>query len=300
MGRTPHTRTFFAEVSMKRPGFFLLLAASLLTAWIVLLAILSYKYVTSLTEPFCPPTLEQRPGYQPIVLQTSDGYSLRGWYRPPQNGAVIILLAGNGGSRDAMLPDAELLARHGYGSLTLEYRNCVGGRSTLGYREAEDLQELAKFARGQPGVKWLGVMGFSAGGVAAIRGAARTPEIQAVVSEGNYYSLDYEIRNSQAAPLTLEWQIQNLVILWYRLLDSVWPAEVNPAADLAQLSPRPVLLVYGEGEISNNQGYEQYDLLKPPRQLWVVPGAGHGGYSQKCPDEYERQIVNFFDEARRP
>ena len=285
---------------MKRPGFYFLLITSLLTAWIVLLVFLSYKYVTNLTRPTCPSALEQRPGYQSYTLQTKDGYQLRGWYHPPQNGAVIILLAGNGGSRDAMLPDADLLARHGYGSLTVEYRNCTGGRSSLGYREAKDVQELAKFASRQPGVKWLGIMGFSAGGVAAIRGAAQTSGIQAVVSEGNFYSLDYEIRNSNAAPLTLEWQIQNLVFLWYRILEGIWPAEVNPAADLDLLNPRPVLLVYGEGEIANNRGYEQYELLRPPRQLWVVPGVSHGGYAQKWPDEYEKIIVNFFDKASNP
>ena len=285
---------------MKKPGFYILLFTSLLTAWTVLLGTLSYKYVTNLTEPTCPASVEQRPGYQPYTLQTKDGYQLRGWYRPAQNGAVIILLAGNGGSRNAMLPDAEMLARHGYGSLTLEYRNCAGGRSTLGYREAEDIQELVKFAGKQPGVKWLGVIGFSAGGVAAIRGAAQTEEIQAVVSEGNYYSLDYEIRNSKAAPFTLEWQIQNLVVLWYRWLVGVWPAEVNPAADLVLLSPRPVMLVYGEGELANNRGVAQYDELKPPRQLWVVPAVNHGGYSQKWPDEYEKLIINFFDKARNP
>jgi uncharacterized protein len=285
---------------MKKPGFYILLLTSLLTAWMVLLVILSYKYVTGLTKPYCPSAQEQRPGYQSFTLQTRDGYRLRGWYRPPQNGAVIILLAGNGGSRDAMLPDAELLGRHGYGSLTLEYRNCVGGRSTLGFREAEDVQELVKFAGRQPGVKWLGVLGFSAGGVAAIRGAAQIPEIQAVVSEGNYYSLDYEIRNSNPAPLTLEWQIQNLVILWYRMLEGIWPAEVNPAASLGLINPRPVLLVYGEGEIANNRGYEQYDMLRPTRQLWVVPEVSHGGYAQKWPDEYENLIVNFFDRASNP
>jgi uncharacterized protein len=285
---------------MKKPGFLLLLITSLLAAWIVLLVLLSYQYVTNLTRPPCPTTNKPPPGYHSFSLHTGDGYRLRGWYRPPQNGAVIILMAGNGGSRDAMLPDADILARHGYGSLTIDYRSCAGGRSTLGYREAEDVQELVKFARRQPGVKWLGVLGFSAGGVAAIRAALLNPEIQAVVSEGNFYSLDYEIRNSQAAPLSLEWQIQNMVVLWYRLLAGVWPSQVSPAADLAQLIPRPVLLVYGEGEIVNNRGNDQYVRLGPSRQLWVVPGVGHGGYAQKWPDEYENRIVRFFDQARNP
>ena len=191
------------------------------------------------------------------AIPTPDGFALRGWYHPPANGVVILLIAGNGGSRDAMLPDALLLARHGYGALTLDYRNCAGGRSSLGYREADDLELMAKYALIQPGVIRLGALGFSAGSVAALRGAARLPEIRAVVAEGNYYNLDYEIHN---------------VVLSYRGLVGVWPAEVSPVSDLPALSPRPVFLIFGEKEIANNRGYDQLAAAGEPKQMWVVPG----------------------------
>jgi fermentation-respiration switch protein FrsA (DUF1100 family) len=118
-----------------------------------------------------------------------------------------------------------------------------------------------------------------------------------VVAEGNYYNLNYEIRNTPAAPLSLEWQIQNLVELSYRGLVGVWPAEVSPVSDLPGLSPRPVLLVFGENEIANNRGYDQLAAAKEPKQIWVVPGVGHGGYFQAWPEEYERLIILFFDRS---
>jgi hypothetical protein len=272
---------------------------ALTAAWISLVAGLSYFYVDNLIHPACSATPAIFPGYQPLLLEMKDGAKLRGWYRAPQNGAVILLLAGNGGSRDAMLAEASLLARHGYGSMTLEYRSCAGGISSLGYHEAGDVSEMVEYALAQPGVRWLGVIGFSAGGAAAILSAPDNPEIQAVVAEGNYYTLDYEIRNAPAAPLTLEWQIQQLVILWFRALVGVWPSHVNPAEILPHISPRPLLLIVGESEMSNNRGEGQFQAALPPRELWVVAGAGHGGYFQTEPQEYEARIIRFLDDARK-
>ena len=275
-----------------------LLCLALILGWGILLAGLSMEYVNSLTSPACVAGAAAPPGFEPVTLHTPDGFALRGWFRPPANGSVILLMAGNGGSRDAMLPDAMLLERHGYGSLTLDYRNCVpGGRSSLGYREADDLGLMARYALSRPGVTRLGAMGFSAGSVAVIRGAGRLPEVRAVVAQGNYYNLDYEIRNTGAAPLSLEWQIQNLVVVSYRELAGVWPVEVSPVSDLPAISPRPVLLIFGEKEMANNRGDDQFAAAKEPKQMWVVPGVGHGGYYQAWPDEYEARIIQFFDRA---
>ena len=278
--------------------FLRLLCLALIFAWVTVLAGLSIKYINRLTLPGCVTGAPEPTGFEPVILRTPDGFALSGWYHPPANGAVILLLAGNGGSRDAMLPDAILLARHGFGSLTLGYRSCVpGGRTSLGYREADDLRLMPQDAAARPGVTRLGALGFSAGSVAVIRGAARLPAIRAVVAEGNYYNLDYEIRNAPAVPLSLEMQIQNLVVLNYRGLVGVWPAEVSPVNDLPALSPRPLLLIFGEKEIANNRGYDQFAAAREPKQMWVAPGVGHGGYNQAWPDEYEARIIQFFDGA---
>ena len=277
--------------------FIRLFCLALILAWILLLGRLSLKYVNGLTLPVCISGASAPAGFETVTLQTPDGFSLRGWFHPPANGALILLLAGNGGSRDAMLPDALLLGRHGYGSLTLDYRSCAGGRSSLGYHESEDLRMMARYAASRPGVTRLGALGFSAGSVAVIRGAARLPVIRAVVAEGNYYNLDYEIRNAPAAPLSLEWQIQNLVVLSYRGLVGVWPEEVSPVSDLPAISPRPLLMIFGEKETANDRAYDQFAAAGEPKYMWVVPGVGHGGYAQAWPEEYEARVIQFFDGA---
>ncbi len=57
---------------------------------------------------------------------------------------------------------------------------------------------MRDFALSQPETEWLGVLGFSVGGATAIRGAARMPEIKAVIAEGNYANFYDELTAAYA------------------------------------------------------------------------------------------------------
>lgn len=66
-------------------------------------------------------------GALPVVVQTDDGLSLRGWYAAPKDGNPVAVYfhgnAGNAGSRDfAAIP----FIRQGYGFLFAEYRGYGG------------------------------------------------------------------------------------------------------------------------------------------------------------------------------
>src|SRR5512146_2230135 len=90
------------------------------TGWLIVIGGSSAAYVQALLNPACIPSAPPRPGFQPVSLQNASGLALKGWYYPPANGALILLLGGQGSNRDSMLPEAQLLAAHGYGALTLD------------------------------------------------------------------------------------------------------------------------------------------------------------------------------------
>lgn len=271
-----------------------LLLASV-AAWIMLLAALAYRYIDGLTRPPCLPISAEPAGFDSVTLTGADGIALRGWWRAPRNGAVVLLLGGNGSSRDALLPEAYLLAERGFGVLTLEYRNCAGGRASLGDRETGDVLVMARYARSQPGVRRAGALGFSAGAAAIIRAAARDDGIAALVTEGNYYALDEEIRSRGAAPLSLAWQIEELTAITFQLVSGTHPSELRPGDDLVRVAPRPVLLIFGEREVDASRGQAQAVNAGAGAQLWVVPGAGHGEYRLLHPQEYESRVAEFFE-----
>ncbi|MDX9864371.1 MAG: hypothetical protein RBT34_06145 [Anaerolineaceae bacterium] len=284
-----------------RPLLLRLLFA-LAAAYAFLITGLSYIYTQHLLHPACPASPTERAGFESVTLTTSDGLKLDGWWRPPQNGAVILLLGGLGSNRDAMLAEAEVLTSHGYGVLTLDYRHCAGETVTVGYDEIMELSAMRDFALSQPETEWLGVLGFSVGGATAIRGTARMPEIRAVIAEGNYANFYDELTAAYAPPLSVQWQVQRLVVFFFRLGSGVHPREISPVDDLPAIAPRPALLIHGGLEAKRTRAQQQYQSASSPEDadasLWIVPNAGHGAYRTLHPAEYDARIVAFFDQAK--
>jgi len=287
--------TYISGLNWKK--LILLFVLGVLLAWILILAILCTVYVQVLLNPPCIPTTDVPAGFVNVGLETPDGLSLAGWWLPPRNGKVVLLLGGLGATRDSMLPEARFLAEHGYGALTTDYRHCAGKISTLGYREVNELKAMTSYAVQQQGVNQLAVLGFSVGGTAGILGAAQIPEIQAVIAEGNYANLYDEMTSIQAPAFSLDWQIQQIVILEYWLFTGIHPRDVSPLDALAEISPRPILFIHGENETQRTRGIEQFEAGGKNALLWVVPASGHGEYRQVNPSQYERQIIQFLDQS---
>ncbi|HWQ47146.1 MAG TPA: alpha/beta fold hydrolase [Longilinea sp.] len=280
----------------RRPlRFLLLLGAAFLFAYLVFTLGLSGYYTYNLLHPACPVAADAQPGYDLVSLTMADGVELSGWWHAPQNNSVIIMLPGSGGNRDAMLPYAQPLAQAGYGIMILESRNCAGHMVTLGWRESEDMQTMLGYALSQPDVEWVGALGFSVGGAAALNAAADDERIQTVVAMGQYANLYTEFTNSAGAVMSYEWQIDNLVAMEYWLFTGVSSAALSPEEDIRLITSRPVLLIFGELEIANGNGYAQAEAGGSNTELWVIPGAGHGGYIQAAGDEVGERIAEFFD-----
>ena len=267
-------------------------------AWVILAAGLSAIYTHGLLHPACAPAGDPPAGFESVRLQTQDGLALQGWWAAPQNGAVILLLPGHGGSRASLLEEARFLSAAGYGVLSVDPRSCAGEKSTIGWREAQDLRAMRDYALAQPGVQWLGVLGFSARGAAALLAAAAMPENRAVIAEGPYPNLAAEITFTPAFPLSMEWLIQRFTLLTYTLQTGVWPGRVSPIEALPRGCPRPVLLIHGQREIERSRG-EQQAAAAPCAQLWVVPAAGHGEYAAAQPQLYRQTVLQFLAQARQ-
>ena len=263
---------------------------------------LASLYVTALAHPGCNKTvapIADGPTAEEHILLTADGLRIRSWYYPPQNGAVILALGGPSGSLGESLPPVDFLLRNGYGVMQIDSRACATPPAavTLGANELMEAEAGLNFLRSRPEVKQIGAMGFSMGGVTAIRTAARRPEIMAVVAEGGYYNLGKDfVEPEQAKPLYLNFFL-HIVAGCFQYLYGINPWEISPVDDLPRISPRPVLLIYGEHEIQDGHGDIQLAAAREPKQLWIVPGGAHGTNYLVAPQEYERRVLEFFNQA---
>jgi dipeptidyl aminopeptidase/acylaminoacyl peptidase len=254
-------------------------------------------FVLAALQPPCLPPAPLSQGFKEVVIPTSDGLRLSGLWRPPQNGAVVLFMGGIGANREALLREAGWLADEGFGTLTVESRSCQGRNLTLGYRESGDFLAMVDFARREAGVEWFGAFGFSSGAAAAIRAAAESEDIRAVVAEGGYADLAAMLLPDENRFFSVEGQLQimNMAAFWQHL--NFWPGLVNPLKDLQNVSPRPVLLIYGENEPNRAQAGEMLAAAGQNAVLWIAPGVGHGQYADAEPDRYRQLLIHFFSSA---
>jgi len=280
------------------------LVTGLATAYVGTAVLSGALYARALTHPGCgdtgaTPADVGIEGAQDVAYPSHDEMTLQAWYLPPQNGVVIILLPGLGGGRDGMLREGAILARHGYGLLMTETRSCAHpeGQTSLGYYEAKDLQEAVTWVLDRQGVEQVGVLGYSLGGITATLGAAEDERIEAVVAEGGFYDLAADIINAGGTNSPWETIMFQAILVCFRLETGVNAHDVSSISIIDRISPRPLLLIYGELEAGETHPQEQLARAGEPKDLWIVPGAWHGGYLEVAAEEWEQRVVAFFDSA---
>jgi fermentation-respiration switch protein FrsA (DUF1100 family) len=68
-----------------------------------------------------------------------------------------------------------------------------------------------------------------------------------------------------------------------------------------RIAPRPMMLI-ADPDSPNGEDLNKtyYEAAGEPKTLWEIPGAGHVGGIDDRPEEYERRVIGFFDEALLP
>jgi dienelactone hydrolase/uncharacterized membrane protein len=260
---------------------------------------LSVSYVFTHVARGFVPTPELGAPYEDVSFTTSDGLELEGWYIPSKNGAAVIAFPGRSGPQRP----ARMLARHGYGVLLFDRRGegeSEGDPNVFGWKGERDVRGAVDFLRTRPDVdpERIGGIGLSVGGEMMIEAAAESDGLAALVSEGAGIR---SIRESLAVPdmrKKIEGALAHAIVTPAVALFS----NSTPPASLEELSGRirpPVFFIYavpgqgGEAELTETF----YESAREPKQIWLVPGAGHTGGIEARPEEYERRVVGFFDEA---
>jgi fermentation-respiration switch protein FrsA (DUF1100 family) len=244
--------------------------------------------------------------FEEITLPARAGGSFKGYFVPGTNGAAIIIVPAFNTGRDGRLREALLLAQRGYAVFTFESRRCAGmGGLSLGYKEVDEVADALDYMLTRPEVDpdRIGVYGFSSAGATAIMAAARLPQLRAVAAEGGYGDFAEETLalnpHSQGVIGLFEWAFAGSIRLFYRLFTGIDINLLSPADDIGQIAPRPILLIYGNSEVSLPGARRQQAAAGTNAELWVVEGAGHGNYFDVAPAAYEARLVSFFDEAMK-
>ena len=232
--------------------------------------------------------------YQSVNLVTEDGIRLAAWYTPPRNGVVILLAHGYGDNRPEWVHT--MLAKSKYGVMAWDARahgESGGEISTIGYLEILDVKAALDYVLAQPGVEHVGAWGGSMGGATLIRAAAAFPEIEAIWIDSSFASLDDEFDFLVPYPI-----INPLAKYIAQIETGVNINAINPLKDIAMISPRPVYIVHGTGDMvaPPDAGQKLYEAAGEPRFLWEAENVRHLMIYLDNPGRYQRRLLGFFDE----
>ena len=240
-----------------------------------------------------------------VHIHSSTGIDLQGRFFAGQNRELVVLASGYGDTQDQMLPFAEFLHRSGFNVLTFNSRaraTSGGEYVTVGALEPRDLISVVDFAAHRPEVDpdRIGVLGVSLGGATVILGAAADKQIRAVVDDCGFSDASSAIAASFQHFIHLPPMPFAPITVWiasYRAGIDV--ARVRPVDVIAQISPRPILIIHGLDDyvvpIANSE--RNFAAAREPKELWLVRGAKHAQSHTVEKEQYEQKVVNFFTSA---
>jgi MYXO-CTERM domain-containing protein len=292
------TRRTDGSLWWRYPRRALLTVAGLSAGLLVVSA--GFGYVTTHVGRAVVPPDHLGVAHEDVSFETADGLELEGWYIPSKNGAAVIAFPGRNGPQEK----ARMLARHGYGVLLFDRRGegaSDGEPNSWGWGGDADVKAAIAYLKTRPDVdlERIGGIGLSVGGEMMIETAAETDELAAVVSEGAGARSFYEDMD-QDDPELGKWTLGAAMSAAKTVAVAVSSNQAPPPdlGGLAAQVDQPLLLIAAPNAPTGeklNRGYAK--AAGDSATLWEIPESKHVGGMAARPQEYERRVVRFFNEA---
>jgi uncharacterized protein len=239
-------------------------------------------------------------GYRDIGFKASDGLDIKGWYRPSENGAAVLVVHGGSSDRKGSVAHAKMLARHGYGVLLYDARGrgeSDGSENNYGWDWAKDVAGAFAFLKRRDDVdpNRIGALGLSTGADVLIEVAAEREDLAAVVADGAAVGSFED--GQHLSGITIETPPTWLIFTTIRVLSGDRPGP--PLEDLIARVRSPTLLVSAGTGVERDFNVLYENAARGPVVHWNLPDAHHTDAVYEHRAEYEQRVVSFYDDALR-
>ncbi len=274
-------------------------------ALVLIVGLAIVAFVGNMATRATPSVVEpQAENEQEVALVAADGVKIAASYFPASSpdAPVILMLHGNGASRNQFKGHIEWLNKAGYAAMTIDFRGHGESQpedKSFGLFEARDAEAAVAWIRKLNPKAKIGVIGVSLGGAASLLGKDGPLAVDAMILKAVYPDIDRAIRNRIAVrtgsfPAAI---IAPLLTYQSPFRYKVWPDEISPV-NRAKLYAGPVLVIGG--------GNDSYTPPKESRLLsnafpgkhglWIVDGLEHDQISDLDDAVYRERVLRFFDE----
>ena len=240
--------------------------------------------------------------FREVGFEASDGLDLKGWYRPSENGANVLVVHGGSSDRDGSVAHAEMLAAHGYGVLLYDARGrgeSEGSENNYGWDWAKDIDGALGFLKAQDGVDpdRIGALGLSTGADVLIEVAGERDDFAALVSDGAAAGSFADGQRLQGTTLNLP-----VSFVMFSTIQVLTGDRPGPALEDAIANVESPTLLISAGTTLERDFNVHYDKVAGdgPVEHWNLPDANHTDAIYEQHERYERRVVDFLDAELAP
>jgi len=299
----------------------ILLALILILLIVIIMGLVALRWSTELIKSPEPDEMSSPGNYglpfTELLFPSRDGLTLHGWFIPAQglsafslededwatgSKGTVVFCHGRFGSKDPDLKYAPFFREAGYNSFLFDFRGhgrSEGDYTSFGFHERKDLLGAIGFL-GEKGIESVGVIGFSLGGAVGITTAATCEEIRAVIADGAFVELRSTLaRGAQerGLPLVLIRFLGPFILRVAGRRVGGDLEESDPLRWVDKIAPQALFIIHGGQDpyVSTDDVRRLYDRAGEPKELWIVPEAGHRQVDKLHPEEYQERVLTFFD-----
>ena len=237
--------------------------------------------------------------YEDVRFTTDDGVTLAGWLIPAgrDTRAAVIVMHGFSGHRLPELAAFVPWLHERYHVLQFDFRGHGGSGPaavTLGSHERRDVAAAVRFLESR-GLGPIGLFGISMGAATAIVSAPDLP-VAAVVADAPYAELHHPVGN-RMGELGYPWSTLGARLIVTAVSLRTRTRLADPIRKVARIAPRGLLVIVPREDrlIDARQGERLFEAAREPKELYVVPGAGHAEAYAVAPEAYRSRVLDFLE-----
>ncbi|RAK66006.1 alpha/beta hydrolase [Hymenobacter edaphi] len=236
--------------------------------------------------------------FQTVSISSPNG-RLESWYSPVEEAhGTVALFHGYASDKSRLLTEAAYFRQLGYSVLLTDFAgngNSAGYRTTVGYREADDVAAVVQWLRERQPEARLVLYGVSMGAVAILRAESELGvQAEANIVECPYGSMLQTAENRFHSMGVPAFPMANLLVFWGGVQNDFWAYDLSAAAYARQVKV-PTLLLWGTADprVTRAETDAIYAALAGPKQRRDFPGSGHEPYWRRHQAAWQSAIWEF-------
>lgn len=228
----------------------------------------------------------------------------QGWYIRGSNGAPLIVLChGFNTNRTEVLSLAARLRDLGYNTFLFNFRGhglSPYRMSSLGLLEAQDLKAGIQKLLPRPEIDFrrIGIFGVSQGAYAALEASRDDPNVQVLILDSTYRSLDSFIALRVERIVGLRTELMSRLVSWvYCLYFRVSPGRVSQEFQAEDFARKSLLFITGRDRESSGLAKDtryMYTTAKGRKEIFTLNTSRESLLYGEDRQRYDLFVIDFF------